>query len=68
MKRLMEIKKSTNADRAKAPLPENFDNIALGRKEREKVISRGENPYRREGERVGQEMLDIDGNIRDVFE
>ncbi|ELR10768.1 hypothetical protein VC83_00108 [Pseudogymnoascus destructans] len=50
------------------PLPANFDLIAIGQKERDKVLSRGKNPYRKEGELVGQEAIDMDGQPRGVFD
>ncbi|OBT68398.1 hypothetical protein VE03_02810 [Pseudogymnoascus sp. 23342-1-I1] len=53
---------------SRAPLPTNFDNIALGKKEKEKVLSRGQNPYRKEGEIVGQEAIGMDGLPRGVFD
>ncbi|KFY98346.1 hypothetical protein V498_01497 [Pseudogymnoascus sp. VKM F-4517 (FW-2822)] len=53
---------------SRAALPANFDNIALGKKEREKVLSRGQNPYRKEGEIVGQEAIGMDGQPRGVFD
>lgn len=40
----------------------------MGKKEMDKVRSRGMNPYREEGERVGQEALDEYGNPRGVFD
>ncbi|KFZ01319.1 hypothetical protein V501_10079 [Pseudogymnoascus sp. VKM F-4519 (FW-2642)] len=51
-----------------SPLPTNFDLIAIGQKERDKVMSRGRNPYRKEGEIVGQEAIDMDGQPRGVFD
>ncbi|KFY22149.1 hypothetical protein V493_06816 [Pseudogymnoascus sp. VKM F-4281 (FW-2241)] len=53
---------------SRAPLPNNFDRISLGKKEIDKVLSRGQNPYRKEGEIVGQEELDMDGLPRGVFD
>lgn len=47
--------------RAGAVLPYKFDQVALGLKERQKVIAAGYNPWRLEGEEVGEESIDIDG-------
>ncbi|OBT72024.1 hypothetical protein VF21_09231 [Pseudogymnoascus sp. 05NY08] len=49
-------------------LPLNFDRIAIGQKERDKVLRMGKNPYRMEGEIVGQEAIDMDGQPRGVFD
>ncbi|OBT81533.1 hypothetical protein VE02_09560 [Pseudogymnoascus sp. 03VT05] len=51
-----------------ATLPRNFDCVALGKKEKDLVIKRGRNPYRKEGEIPGQEAIDIDGQPRGVFD
>lgn len=32
------------------------------------MMSRGKNPYRKEGEIVGQEAIDMDGQPRGVFD
>ncbi|KFY14833.1 hypothetical protein V492_02382 [Pseudogymnoascus sp. VKM F-4246] len=53
---------------ARAPLPRNFDYVALSKKEVDKVLARGANPYRKEGEMVGQEAIDMEGNPRSVFD
>ncbi|KFY98529.1 hypothetical protein V500_01629 [Pseudogymnoascus sp. VKM F-4518 (FW-2643)] len=53
---------------SRAPLPRNFDLIALGKKEVDKVLNKGQNPYRKEGEIVGQEAIDMDGQPRGIFD
>jgi hypothetical protein len=50
---------------AGAVLPRNFDGVALGKKEKEKVKANRMNPYRVEGELVGEESYDMDGNFID---
>jgi hypothetical protein len=50
---------------AGAVLPRNFDGVALGKKEKEKVKANRMNPYRVEGELVGDESYDMDGNLID---
>lgn len=54
--------------RAHAALPSNFDYIMLSKKEKEKVIAGGANPYRMEGELPGEEALDEEGKPRPVFD
>lgn len=44
-------------------LPRNFNGVALGKKEKEKVKANRMNPYRMEGELVGEESYDMDGNF-----
>jgi len=53
----------TNLYSAGAVLPRNFDGVALGKKEREKVKANRMNPYRLESELVGEERYDMDGNL-----
>ncbi|KFY66779.1 hypothetical protein V497_00726 [Pseudogymnoascus sp. VKM F-4516 (FW-969)] len=53
---------------ARSELPRNFDGISLGQKERDKVTARGLNPWRQEGEMVGEETLDMDGQPKGVFD
>jgi hypothetical protein len=47
-------------------LPKNFNGIALGKKEREKVKAARMNPYRLEGEAAGEESHDMDGNLIEI--
>jgi hypothetical protein len=53
----------TNLYSAGAVLPRNFNGVALGKKEKEKVKANRMNPYRLEGELVGEESYDMDGNL-----
>jgi hypothetical protein len=53
---------------AGAVLPRNFNGVALGKKEKEKVKANRMNPYRLEGELVGEEIFDMDGNMIEVEE
>jgi len=46
---------------ARAELPTNFDRVALSKKEMDRVKKAGLNPYRREGEIVGEEAYNMDG-------
>jgi hypothetical protein len=38
------------------PLPQGFDGIALGKKERDKVRTQDRNPFRKESDIVGAEL------------
>jgi hypothetical protein len=53
----------TNIYSAGAVLPRNFNNVSIGKKEKEKVKANRMNPYRMEGELVGEESHDMDGNL-----
>ncbi|KAI9730035.1 MAG: hypothetical protein M1818_008304 [Claussenomyces sp. TS43310] len=52
--------------KAGTPLPLNFDRIAIGAKERAKVMAAGMNPYRLEGEALGEESIGMDGQPTEI--
>lgn len=57
----MKVANIFRINRAGLPLPKNFNQVKLGQKERDRIIKAGLNPWRQEGEEVGEESIDENG-------